>query len=201
MAVRAELDGDADRACELRRIAEICSWVPENPPRDFWEALQAYWFVHLGVITELNTWDSFNPGRLDQHLYPFYKQGLAMGTLMQESARELLQCFWIKFNNQPAPPKVGVTAAESGTYTDFANINCGGLTPDGQDGVNDVTYLVLDVIDEMRLLQPSSNIQLSAKNPDRFLKRALRIVRKGWGQPSIFSADMVVQEMLRWARA
>ena len=197
MASQAELDGDADRARELLRIAEICSWVPENPPRDFWEALQAYWFVHLGVITELNTWDSFNPGRLDQHLYPFYRRGLAMGTLTQESARELLQCFWIKFNNQPAPPKVGVTAAESGTYTDFANINCGGLTPDGHDGVNDVTYLVLDVIDEMRLLQPSSNIQLSAKNPDRFLKRALRIVRKGWGQPSIFNADMVVQEMLR----
>ncbi len=197
MAVQAERDGDPARAGELRRIAEVCSWVPENPPRDFWEALQAYWFVHLGVITELNTWDSFNPGRLDQHLYPFYKQGLACGTLTQESARELLQCFWIKFNNQPAPPKVGVTAAESGTYTDFANINCGGLTPDGQDGANDVTYIVLDVIDEMRLLQPSSNIQLSAKNPDRFLKRALRIVRKGWGQPSIFNADMVVQEMLR----
>ncbi len=188
---------DSDRIAELLCIAEVCSWVPENPPRDFWEALQAYWFVHLGVITELNTWDSFNPGRLDQHLYPFYKQGLADGTLTQDSARELLQCFWIKFNNQPAPPKVGVTAAESGTYTDFANINSGGLTPDGQDGVNELTYLVLDVVDEMRLLQPSSNIQLSAKNPDRFLKRALRIVRQGWGQPSIFNADMVVQEMLR----
>ena len=197
MAVQAAQNGDLARAAELGRIAEVCSWVPENPPRDFWEALQAYWFVHLGVITELNTWDSFNPGRLDQHLYPFYKQGLACGTLTEESARELLQCFWIKFNNQPAPPKVGVTAAESGTYTDFANINCGGMTPDGQDGVNDVTYLVLDVIDEMRLLQPSSNIQLSAKNPDRFLKRALRVVRKGWGQPSIFNADTVVQEMLR----
>ncbi|MGI6131555.1 MAG: trans-4-hydroxy-L-proline dehydratase [Bacillota bacterium] len=197
MAKQAQGRGDSARAAELLRIAEVCSWVPENPPRDFWEALQAYWFVHLGVITELNTWDSFNPGRLDQHLHPFYKQGLESGTLTQEGARELLQCFWIKFNNQPAPPKVGVTAAESGTYTDFANINSGGLTPDGQDGVNDVTYLVLDVIDEMRLLQPSSNIQLSAKNPDRFLKRALRIVRKGWGQPSIFNADMVVQEMLR----
>ncbi|HBK60629.1 MAG TPA: formate C-acetyltransferase/glycerol dehydratase family glycyl radical enzyme [Firmicutes bacterium] len=197
-AGRAErADSASDRAAELLRIAEVCSWVPENPPRDFWEALQAYWFVHLGVITELNTWDSFNPGRLDQHLYPFYEQGLADGTLTRDGARELLQCFWIKFNNQPAPPKVGVTAAESGTYTDFANINSGGLTPDGQDGVNDVTYLVLDVVDEMRLLQPSSNIQLSAKNPDRFLKRALRIVRQGWGQPSIFNADMVVQEMLR----
>ena len=179
------------------RIAEVCSHVPENPPRNLWEALQAYWFCHLGVIIELNGWDSFNPGRLDQHMYPFYKADLESGDLTEEQARELLQCFWVKFNNQPAPPKVGVTAAESGTYTDFANINCGGLTPEGQDGVNDFSYLMLDVIDEMRLVQPSSNIQLSAKNPDRFLKRALRIVRKGWGQPSIFNADMVVQEMLR----
>ncbi|MDD3598992.1 MAG: glycyl radical protein [Firmicutes bacterium] len=193
----AEQEADPERAAELRRIADVCSWVPENPPRDLWEALQAYWFVHLGVISELNTWDSFNPGRLDQHLYPFYRKGLDSGTLTDDGARELLQCFWIKFNNQPAPPKVGVTAAESGTYTDFANINSGGLTSDGRDGVNDLTYIILDVIDEMRLLQPSSNIQLSAKNPDRFLRRALRIVRKGWGQPSIFNADMVVQEMLR----
>jgi len=91
---------------------------------------------------------------------------------------------------------VGVTAEESGTYTDFANINSGGLKADGSDGVNEVTYLVLDVIDEMRLLQPSSNIQLSKKNPERFLKRALRIVRKGWGQPSIFNADTIIEEML-----
>lgn len=196
-AAMASVEPDETRRLELHRIAEICAHVPCNPPRDFWEALQAYWFCHLGVITELNTWDSFNPGRLDQHLIGFYKTGLENGTLSEDAARELLQCFWVKFNNQPAPPKVGVTAAESGTYTDFANINCGGLTSDGQDGVNELTYLVLDVIDEMRLLQPSSNIQLSAKNPDRFLKRALRIVRKGWGQPSIFNADMVVQEMLR----
>lgn len=196
-ACLAESEADPVRQIELRRIAEVCYRVPAHAPRDFHEALQAYWFVHLGVITELNTWDSFNPGRLDQHLYPFYRKGLADGTLTHEKARELLQCFWVKFNNQPAPPKVGVTAAESGTYTDFANINTGGLKIDGSDGVNDVTYLILDVIDEMRLLQPSSNIQLSAKNPDRFLHRALRIVRKGWGQPSIFNADVVIQEMLR----
>ncbi|MDA8218117.1 MAG: glycyl radical protein [Dehalococcoidales bacterium] len=193
--------GQEGRAAELRRIAEVCEHVPARAPRDFWEALQTYWFVHLGVITELNTWDSFNPGRLDQHLYPFYRDGLAAGTLTRESARELLQCFWVKFNNQPAPPKVGVTAAESGTYTDFANINNGGLRPDGSDGVNDVTYLILEVIDEMRLLQPSSNIQLSKKNPDRFVKAALRIVRKGWGQPSIFNADAVVEELLRQGKA
>ncbi len=192
---------DEGRKAELAKIAEICSRVPAYAPRTFWEALQAYWFVHIGVITEYNTWDSFNPGRLDQHLYPFYKKDIEEGRLTEEEARELLQCFWIKFNNQPAPPKVGVTAEESATYTDFANINLGGLKADGSDGVNDLTYLLLDVIDEMRLLQPSSNIQLSTKNPDRFLRRALRIVRKGWGQPSIFNADMVVQELLRQGKS
>jgi formate C-acetyltransferase len=195
--------GEADprRKAELERIAEVCTHVPAHAPRDFWEALQYYWFVHLGVITELNTWDSFCPGRLDQHLLPFYQKGLADGTLTRERAQELLECFWVKFNNQPAPPKVGVTAAESGTYTDFANINNGGLAPDGSNGVNEVTYLILDVIDAMRLVQPSSNLQLSKKNPDRFLRRGLEIVRKGWGQPSIFNADLVVEELLRQGKS
>ncbi|MDI6894514.1 MAG: glycyl radical protein [Bacillota bacterium] len=188
---------DPHRREELEQIAEVCSRVPAYPPRSFWEALQAYWFVHLGVITELNPWDAFNPGRLDQHLYPFYKKGLEDGTLTVEKARELLQCFWIKFNNQPAPPKVGVTAAESATYTDFANINLGGLKPDGSNGVNELTYLLLEVIDEMRLVQPSTNIQLSRKSPDRFLKAACRVIRKGWGQPSIFNCDAIIEELLR----
>ena len=197
----AEEEPRGERGRELKRIAEVCRRVPAHAPRDFHEALQAYWFVHLGVITELNTWDSFSPGRLDQHLAPFYERDVAAGTMDREAARELLQCFWVKFNNQPAPPKVGVTAAESGTYTDFCNINTGGLKSDGTDGVSEVTYLILEVIDEMRLLQPSSNLQLSKKNPERFLKRGLEIVRKGWGQPSIFNADMVVEELLRQGKS
>ncbi|HPK87860.1 MAG TPA: pyruvate formate lyase family protein, partial [Atribacterota bacterium] len=99
---------DANRKEELITIAEVCRRVPAQSPRNLWEALQMYWFVHIGVISELNTWDSFNPGHLDQHLLPFYRQGLEEGTLDAEKAKELLQCLWIKFNNQPAPPKVGV---------------------------------------------------------------------------------------------
>ncbi len=194
-------ENDPQRKKELEKIVQTCSHVPANAPRDFWEALQIYWFVHLGVITELNTWDAFCPGRLDQHLYPFYKKGMENGEFSSDQAKELLQCFWVKFNNHPAPPKVGVTAEESGTYTDFANINSGGLKPDGTDGVNDVTYLVLDVIDEMQMVQPSSNIQLSQKNPDRFLKSACKIIRKGWGQPSIFNADAVVEELLMYGKS
>jgi len=197
----AEHETDPDRRKELEKIADVCSRVPKYAPRDFWEALQAYWFVHLGVITELNTWDSFSPGRLDQHLYPFYKKGLEDGTLSPEKAKELLESFWVKFNNHPAPPKVGVTAAESGTYNDFAAIDLGGLKPDGSDGVNELTYLTLDVIDEMKLIQPTSNIQLSKRSPDRFLKRAIEIVREGWGQPSIFNADLVVEELVRQGKS
>jgi len=197
----AQRETNPQRKKELERIAEVCHSVPAHAPRDFWEALQAYWFVHLGVITELNTWDSFCPGHLDQHLQPFYKKGVEEGTLTRDQAQELLQCFWVKFNNQPAPPKVGITAEESATYTDFANINLGGLRPDGSDGVNEVSYLILDVIDEMRLTQPSSNIQLSKKSPDRFLKRACEIIRKGWGQPSIFNADLIVEELVRQGKS
>ncbi len=189
------------RKKELLKIAEVCDRVPAHAPRDFREALQMYWFVHLGVITEYNTWDSFNPGRLDQHLWPFYQQGLKDGSLTEESARELLHCFWVKFNNQPAPPKVGVTAEESGTYTDFALINVGGVKADGSNAVNDLSFLLLDVIEEMRLLQPSSMVQISAKGPDAFLWRALKIVKTGFGQPSIFNTDTIVQELVRQGKS
>jgi len=194
---QAAREGDPQRKAELEQIARVCRRVPAHAPGDFWEALQYYWFVHLGVTSELNTWDSFCPGHLDRHLQPFFEKGLADGTLSESRAEELLQCLWIKFNNQPAPPKVGVTAAESGTYTDFAQINNGGINADGSDGVNAVTYLILDVIEEMRLLQPSSSIQVSKKNPDRFIKRAAQIIRTGFGQPSVFNADLVVQELVR----
>lgn len=181
---------------ELLDIAEVCSHVPAKAPRNFREALQMYWFVHLCVISELNPWDAYCPGRLDQHLHPFYEKEVEAGTLTREKAEELLQCFWVKFNNQPAPPKVGITLKESATYTDFANINVGGVRPDGSDGVNDVSYILLDVIDEMRLLQPSSNVQISKKSPQKFVKRACEISRKGWGQPSMFNTDAVIQELV-----
>ena len=197
----AEKETNTERKSELLEIARICKKVPKYAPDTFHEALQYYWFVHLGVITELNTWDSFNPGRLDQHLYPFYQQGLVDESLTETKARELLQAFWIKFNNQPAPPKVGVTAQESNTYTDFCLINTGGLTETGENAVNELSYIILDVIEEMRLLQPSSMVQISKKTPDEFLLRALKIVKTGFGQPSIFNTDAIVQELTRQGKS
>lgn len=197
----AEKENNPERKKELLKIAEICDRVPAHAPQTFYEALQYYWFVHLGVITELNTWDSFNPGRLDQHFYPFYRRDIEVGILNREKAKELLQVFWIKFNNQPAPPKVGVTAEESNTYTDFCLINLGGVKPDGSDAVNELSYLILDVIEEMRILQPSSMVQISKKSPDKFLKRAIKIIKTGFGQPSVFNTDVIIQELLRQGKS
>jgi formate C-acetyltransferase len=193
-------ESDPQRKTELERIVATCRRVPACAPRDLWEAIQMYWFVHLATITELNGWDAMSPGRLDQHLYPFYQKGLAEQSLDRQRAKELIGCFWVKVNNQPAPPKVGVTALESGTYNDFTNINIGGLTRDGADGVNDVSYILLEVLDEIHLLQPQANVQISHKTPNRFLKAACRVIRKGYGYPSVFNTDEVIMEQMRTAK-
>lgn len=192
----AQNESDENRKKELLLIANNCEIVPMNKPHTYHQALQMYWFVHIGVTTELNIWDAFSPGRLDQHLYPFYKDDLENGIIDYNKAKELLECLWVKFNNQPAPPKVGITLKESGTYTDFANINTGGITSDGKNGVNDVSYIILDVMDEMRLLQPSSNVQISKKTPNKFLQRACEISRQGWGQPAFYNTEAILQELL-----
>ena len=193
---KAQTETNPVRRKELLQIAENCSVVPAQKPQTYWQALQAYWFTHLAVTSELNPWDAFSPGRLDQHLYPYYEQDTEDGILSDDFALELLECLWVKFYNQPAPVKVGVTLKESGTYTDFANINTGGIRPDGSDGVNDVSYLILDCMDAMKLVQPNSNVQISKKTPQRFLKRACEISRKGWGQPAFYNTDEIVQELL-----
>ncbi len=197
----ASVEPSSERKTELLLIADICERVPAEAPQTFYEALQMYWFCHLGVITELNGWDAFSPGHLDRHVMPFYKTETSNGSLSPEQAKELLECLFIKFNNHPAPPKVGVTAAESGTYTDFANINIGGLLRDGTSAVNEISHILLDIIDEMHLLQPSSNIQLSRKNPESFLAHTLEVLRKGYGFPSVFNIDTVVEEQLRQGKS
>jgi len=190
-------EAEPGRRNELLKMAKVCRRVPAYAPESVHEMLQHYWFIHLGVITELNPWDSFNPGRLDQHLYPVYKKEMESGTLSIGELDDLLGCFWVKFNNHPSPPKMGVTASESNTYTDFCLINLGGVKPDGTDAVNEMSFILLDVIREMRILQPGSMVQLSKKSPDMFVHKALDIIRTGFGQPSCFNTEAIIQELLR----
>ena len=193
----AQTETDEQRKLELRKIADVCRWVPAHAPRDLWEAIQMYWFVHLGTVTELNGWDCMNPGHIDQHLFPFYQKGLAEGTLTREQAKELISCFWIKFNNQPAPPKVGVTALESGTYNDFTNINIGGIDREGRNAVNEVSYIILEVQEELHELQPGLSIHVSKVTPDEFVMAGARVIRQGHGYPSVFNPDVYTKELVR----
>ncbi|KYO67848.1 trans-4-hydroxy-L-proline dehydratase [Thermovenabulum gondwanense] len=197
----AEDEKDIKRKEELTKMAEICRWVPAHAPRTFWEALQHYWFIHVGIVYETNPWDSFNPGRIDQHLFPFYERDIKEGRLTREQAKELLEAFWIKINNQPAVPKVGVTAEESFTYNDFTKINVGGLKEDGADGVNEISYMILEVLDEIRTLQPNTAVLISNKNPDRFLTSALKVIAPGFGEPPFFNFDGVIVKMLRQGKS
>lgn len=193
----AEEERNPQRKAELRKIADVCRWVPAHAPRDMQEAIQMYWFVHLGTVTELNGWDCMNPGHIDQHLYPFYEKGLKEGTLTRDKAKELISCLWIKFNNQPAPPKVGITALESGTYNDFTNINIGGIDRKGKDAVNDITYIILEVQEELHELQPGLSIHVAKVNPDEFVMAGARVIRQGHGYPSCFNPDVYTKELIR----
>ena len=194
---KAAKEQNPQRKKELEKIADVCHWVPAHAPRDLWEAIQMYWFVHLGTVTELNGWDSMNPGHIDQHLWPFYQKGLEDGTLTRDKAKELLSCLWIKFNNQPAPPKVGVTALESGTYNDFTNINIGGVDRNGENATNDLSYMILEIQEELHELQPGLSIHIAQNTPDEFLLEGIKVIRQGHGYPSIFNPDTYVQEMVR----
>ena len=193
----ASEEHDKQRKQELEKIAEVCRWVPAHAPRDLWEAIQMYWFVHLGTVTELNGWDSMNPGHIDQHLFPFYQKGIAEGTLTRDSAKELLSCLWIKFNNQPAPPKVGVTALESGTYNDFTNINIGGVDREGNSATNELSYIILEIQEELHQLQPGLSIHIAKNTPDEFLLAGIRVIKQGHGYPSIFNPDTYIKELVR----
>ena len=193
----ADEESDPQRKEELLKIAEVCRWVPAHAPRDMQEAIQMYWFVHLGTVTELNGWDCMNPGHIDQHLYPFYQKGLADGTMTREKAKELLSCFWIKFNNQPAPPKVGITALESGTYNDFTNINIGGIDKYGNNAVNELSYIILEIQEELHELQPGLSIHVSEVTPDEFVMAGAKVIRQGHGYPSVFNPDTYTKELVR----
>ncbi len=194
-------EANPERAAELKEIAAVCRRVPAHAPQTFHEAIQMYWFVHLGTITELNGWDAMNPGHFDQHLAPFYEADIAAGRLTREQAKELLCCFWIKVNNHPAPPKVGITARESGTYNDFTNLNIGGITGDGKDGVSEVSYIMLEIVEELHILQPGNAVHISNKTPDRFLHAACKVIRQGHGYPSVFNPDVYVMELMRQGKS
>lgn len=196
-ALASELAAECDdpvRRKELENIALICRRVPEYPAETLHEALQSFWFVHLILNLESNSY-AISPGRFCQYIYPFYQADLKKGNMDEAAAQELINCLWIKFNEMTVA-KAGASAKASNTYVDFQNLNIGGLGADGRDGTNAISYFCLNALDALALPQPQLSCLISSKTDKDFLMRACEVVRNGTGMPAMFNDDVKVISLL-----
>jgi trans-4-hydroxy-L-proline dehydratase len=189
---------DPVRQKELREIARISRKVPWLPAETFPEALQSLWTTHmLAMVAESYPGPGLSPGRVDQYLYPYYKQDLDAGRLTRDQAKEWLQCLWIKHNY--AYDYQGWTGTNQGINASFGQlITLAGMDAEGNDASNDLTYLMLDVIEEMNLLEPKPNIRIHARTSDRLLERIVDMVAKAQGSPFLINFDENSIAGLRW---
>ncbi|MDO4289566.1 MAG: formate C-acetyltransferase/glycerol dehydratase family glycyl radical enzyme [Eubacterium sp.] len=186
---------DPKRRAELEKIAEICAWVPEKPARSFQEAIQAFYIYHICIFMEQNA-ASYNPGRMDQYLYPFYKTDLEAGRITEDEAQELLDCLWVKFS-EPCLFQDAVTAKFSAGYPMFQNLCVGGVDENGMDAVNDLSYLILQATMDVQLYQPSLSVRYNmTRNPNSFLKKVAEVIKLGTGFPAFHSDEVGIQMML-----
>lgn len=194
----ADAETDPSRRAELREIARICAKVPWLPPETFPEALQALWMTHaLLMVAESYPGPGVSPGRVDQYLYPYFKADLEAGRLTREQAKEWLECWWIKHNY--VYDYQGWVGTNQGINSSFGQlITLGGMNADGSDASNDLTYLMLDIIDEINLLEPKPNIRIHAQTPDRLLKRIVEMLSHAQGSPFLINFDENAMAGLRW---
>lgn len=188
-------ENDKVRRKELEKIAEVCAWVPENPARCFWEAVQVAWFLQLIIQIESNG-NSVSPGRLDQYLYSYYKKDLENGRLNGEEAQELIDCFWLKLNEIIKVWDKEATHVHPG-FPMTQNVVVGGQTPDGFDATNDLSYLMLNTQEHIRLQNPQFSVRIHRNTPDDFLMRIAEIVRLGTGMPAMFGDEMCISAIMR----
>ncbi|HJW11494.1 MAG TPA: pyruvate formate lyase family protein, partial [Albitalea sp.] len=195
---QATLENDPQRVAELQEIARIAGKVPWEPPQTFPEALQALWTTHMLLMAaESYPGPGVSPGRVDQYLLPYYQADIAAGRLTRDSAKEWLECWWIKHNY--AYDYQGWTGTNQGINASFGQlITLAGMKADGSDAANELTYLMLDVIDEINLLEPKPNIRLHAKTPEPLLDRIVESLAHAQGSPFLLNFDEASMAGLRW---
>ncbi len=194
----AEKESDPQRRDELLEIARICQKSPWLPPETFPEALQSLWFTHmLAMAAESYPGPGLSPGRVDQYLLPFFESDRAAGRLTEEVTREWLQCWWIKHNY--VYDYQGWTGTNQGINSSFGQlITLGGMDAQGNDASNDLTYLMLETIEEMNLLEPKPNVRIHAGTSDRLLDRLVEMLAKAQGSPFLINFDENSMAGLRW---
>jgi len=184
----AEAESDEKRKGELLQIAESCSWVPENPPRSFHEVLQA-WFLLFLLIRVLDIQTSGIGDRLDYLWYPFYKKDKEAGKITAEEAQELIEYVWLKFTELADfnAPSMG-----SGAHTTPRYATIGGQDRYGRDATNELTYIIMDSVKSLGLVEPMMVVRLHKNTPDEFLYRFTDIMREDAGHYGIFNDEFMV---------
>ena len=182
------------RRAELLQMAAVCERVPAAPARTFHEALQSMWFTHLVLNLETDG-HAFGPGRFDQYLYPYFRHSIDSGELTADQAQELLDLMWVKFDEITLAKDSG-EAQTSSSYPEFQNLNIGGLTRDGRDATNELSYMCLTALEHTRLPQPGLSAQISSRTSSRFLLRCCELLRLGLGMPAMFNSDVLVLGMV-----
>ncbi len=187
-------ENDPARRAELEKIAETCDWVPANPARSFYEALQSFWFIHCAAYIETGP-VAIAPGRMPQYLYPFYKKDKEEGKITEEEAIELLEMVFLKIV-EAGFFLGGVAHSQSQGHTGNI-IVVGGYTPDGKDATNEVDWLILEAQRRIQLPQPTVHMMYHDKLSEDFLIKGVEVVRDtGLGQPAFFSTDVAMKRNL-----
>ena len=191
----ASAEKDPARRRELRKIAEICRHVPAQPACTFHEALQSFYFYQIFLFMEQNA-AAYNPGRMDQYLYPYYKADHDAGRITPEEAQELLDCLWVKFSEQ-CLFQDGKSAEYSSGYPMFQNLCAGGVDHQGRDAVNDLSYMILQATMDTQLYQPSLSVRYNmAKNPDTFLRKIVDLISLGTGFPAFHNDEVGIRMLM-----
>lgn len=191
----ARKENQPQRKAELEKMAVMCRQVPMNPARNFHEALQSLWLYHVCGMMEYAD-SSYNPGRMDQYLYPYYKKDIEEGKLVKEQAQELLECLWVKFSEIMYLVDEDFARFVPG-YARFQNIACGGIKANGQDGVNELSYMMIQATMDTRLAQPNLSIKYNKrKNPDSFLRKAAELVALGTGHPQFYNDEVGIKYLM-----
>lgn len=190
----AAMENDEVRKKELEEIAVVCEKVPARPAETFREALQSFWFTQLVLNLETDA-HAISPGRFDQYLYPYYRLSIDSGELNQDEAQELLDLMWVKFDEITLAKDSGESQTSS-SYPEFQNLNIGGLTPDGRDATNELSFMCLTALEHVRAPQPGLSAQISSKTQPKFLYRCCELLKQGMGMPAMFNSDTMVLGMV-----
>ncbi len=181
---------DENRKTELLKISEVCKNVPKNPPKNFYEAVQMIWFVHLAIQIESNG-HSASLGRVDQYLYKYYKND----NLDKDFVKELLQSLWIKFYSILKIRSTSHSGYGAG-YPTYQNVTIGGSNPDYSDAVNELSFLILESVGEAKLTQPNLSARVHLNTSEKFLRECTEVISTGFGMPALHNDEIIIPALL-----